>query len=57
MASKFSLTEDVTERARDLRFSVEDMDLRFRDVVETIHMRVQLGLQEREARRKPTSPL
>jgi very-short-patch-repair endonuclease len=39
-----------------LRFSVEDMDRRFKDVIETIHIRVQLGLQERVSRNKPTSP-
>ena len=39
-----------------LRFTVEDMDHRFTDVINTIHQHVQLGLQEREARRRPTSP-
>ena len=52
---------DVTEaeyekRDHVLRFTVEDMDHRFTDVINTIHQHVQLGLQEREARRKPTSP-
>ena len=33
-----------------IRFSVEDMDKRFRNVVDTIHAQVELRLLEKEAR-------
>lgn len=35
-----------------LRFSVEDMDLRFRNVIDTIHARVQIGLAEKQVSAK-----
>jgi very-short-patch-repair endonuclease len=43
----------MNERGYDvLRFSVEDVDRRFRSVIDTIHEHVQLRLLERDAARR-----